>query len=109
MSDLIEIRNILRRFASERNWERYHSPKNLAMALAVETGELMEHFQWMTETESRDVPEEKWQQIAEEVADVLIYTIQIADRLDIDLARAARAKIESNALKHPISQRALFD
>jgi dCTP diphosphatase len=90
----IELRDKLRVFAREREWDRYHTPKNLAMALIVEAAELAEHFQWLT-------PEE---QIREELADVLIYLVELADTLDIDLAAAARAKIEKNAVKYPVDK-----
>jgi dCTP diphosphatase len=98
------LRDKLRQFAEERDWNQFHSPKNLAMALSVEASELMEHFQWMSETDSQSIPLEKREQIREEVADVLLYLIRIADKLDIDLAEAAEAKIKINAAKYPIQK-----
>lgn len=101
MSPLIELRDRLRRFAAERDWEQFHSPKNLAMALIVEAGELVEHFQWLTEKQSQQLPPDARAKIAEELADVLLYLVRLADRLDIDLEQAALAKIERNAEKYP--------
>lgn len=101
MSALVELRDRLRAFAAERDWEQFHSPKNLAMALIVEAGELVEHFQWLTENESRQPPAETRAKIEEELADVLLYLVRLADRLDIDLEQAAVAKIARNAKKYP--------
>ena len=94
----------LRAFAAERDWERFHSPKNLASALAVEAAELLEHFQWLTEEQSRQLPPEQLAAVAQEAADVLLYLLQLTDKLGIDLAVAARDKIEINARKYPASQ-----
>lgn len=98
------LRNKLRQFAEERDWDQFHSPKNLAMALSVEAAELMEHFQWLSEADSRSVPVEKRDKIREEVADVLLYLIRLADKLEIDLAAAAEEKIGINASKYPIQK-----
>lgn len=106
--DMTQIRDALRVFASERAWGQYHTPKNLATALSVEAGELLEHFQWLTGEESCQVSGDRHEAIAMEMADVLIYLIQIADRLDVDLAQAARKKIGINANKYPVSQDNLF-
>jgi dCTP diphosphatase len=94
----------LRAFASERDWDQFHSPKNLAMALIVEAGELVEPFQWLTEEQSRNLPPEKLRQVSEELADVQIYLIRLADRLGIDLARATREKIARNRHKYPAAK-----
>ena len=95
---LIELRDRLRAFTREREWDRYHTPKNLAMALIVEAAELAEHFQWLT-------PEDgKREKICEELADVLIYLVELADVLEIDLAAAAHDKIAKNALKYPVEK-----
>jgi dCTP diphosphatase len=91
-------------FARERDWQQFHSPKNLASALTVEAGELLEHFQWLTEDQSRKLPEEKLDAVAGEAADVLLYLIQLASALDIDLLGAARLKLEANALKYPVER-----
>lgn len=95
------LRDALRRFAAERDWDKFHSPKNLAMALAVEASELLEHFQWLTEEESKQLPAEKLQQVAEELADVLNYLIRLSDKLGVDVLAAARRKIAINADKYP--------
>lgn len=95
----------LKTFADEREWGQFHSPKNLAMALTGEVGELVEHFQWMTEAESKAVSRDpaKAQAVGEEIADVLFYLIRLADILQIDLEASARAKLEVNAAKYPIA------
>ena len=92
----------LRQFASERHWEPFHSPKNLASALSVEAAELLEHFQWLTEDESRRLPADKQEAVAQEAADVLLYLIQLADKLGIDLVAAAERKLEINRQKYPM-------
>ncbi len=91
----------LRRFTADRDWEQFHSPKNLAMALAAETGELLEHFQWLTEAQSRDLPPDKKARVAEEIADVQNYLIRLADQLGIDIPAAVHAKIRQNETKYP--------
>jgi dCTP diphosphatase len=102
---LIELRETLRAFTREREWDRYHTPKNLAMALIVEAAELAEHFQWLTAEESQSLRHgAKREEIGDELADVLIYLVELADTLDIDLAAAARAKIAKNALKYPVEK-----
>ena len=98
---MIELRDTLRKFVAERDWDQFHSPKNLAMALSVEASELMEHFQWLTEAESRRLPPEKLAEVRDEMADVLVYLVRLADKLDVDLLDAAAKKIEKNALKYP--------
>lgn len=98
---LQELTQALRRFADERDWERYHTPKNLAAALIVEAGELLEHFQWLTQEESGRLSPEARQEVAHEVADVLIYLTRLADRLDIDMLAAASEKMGLNAQKYP--------
>jgi dCTP diphosphatase len=91
----------IRAFAAERDWDRFHSPKNLSMALAAEAGELLEHFQWLTEEQSAALDPEKLAQVRHELADVLIYLLRLADKLGVDLLEAADEKIELNALKYP--------
>lgn len=88
-------------FARERDWEQFHSPKNLAMALAGEAGELLEHFQWLTEQQSAELSAEKKRQVAHELADILNYLVRLAERLDIDLLAAADEKIAINAARYP--------
>lgn len=99
---LLELRDALRRFAAERDWEQFHAPKNLATALSVEAAELLEHFQWLTEAQSQTLDEDTKAAVAAEMADVLLYLVRLADRLDVDLAAAARAKIIANARKYPV-------
>ena len=103
-ADLSRISKTLAEFARERDWEKFHSPKNLAMALSVEAAELLEHFQWITESESRQLPGAKVTEIAEEAADVQIYLLMLADKLGIDLAGAVETKIEKNRSKYPPSE-----
>jgi NTP pyrophosphatase (non-canonical NTP hydrolase) len=99
--DLRELRDALRHFAVERDWDRFHSPKNLAMALNVEAGELLEHFQWLGDEQSRRVDQDSRQAIAHEMSDVLLYLVQLADKLDVDLLAAATHKMALNAVKYP--------
>jgi dCTP diphosphatase len=101
---LQDLRDELRRFAEERDWDQFHSPKNLAMALAAEAAELLEHFQWLTEDESRSVPPEALEEIRMEMADVLLYLVRIADKLDVDLVRAATEKMGRNREKYPVDK-----
>ena len=92
----------LDQFAKDRDWQQFHSPKNLASALVVEAGELLEHFQWLTEEQSRAMSSEKRNAVGAEVADVLLYLIQLSAALGIDPIAAAQAKLELNAQKYPI-------
>jgi len=94
----------LQEFASLRDWGQFHSPKNLASALIVEAGELLEHFQWLTEDQSRNLPSEKKQAVAHEMADVLLYLVQLSTTLKIDLLEAAYSKVEVNEQKYPVEQ-----
>jgi dCTP diphosphatase len=96
VNDLEELRARINKFASERDWNQFHSPKNLSMALIVEAGELVEQFQWLKESESYDLPKEKLAAVEEEIADIFVYLIRIAHQLDIDLVSAAKKKIELN-------------
>lgn len=101
---LEEFRHALSQFAAERDWDQFHSPKNLAMALTVEAAELLEHFQWLREGTVAELSLEKQAQIEEELADVLLYLVRLADKLGVDLLEAARKKIEVNARKYPANQ-----
>lgn len=94
----------LRRFAAERDWDRYHSPKNLSMALMAEAAELVEHFQWLTEGESSNLPPEKHREVELEMADVLIYLIRLADKLGLNLIEAVDRKILINEQKYPAAR-----
>jgi NTP pyrophosphatase (non-canonical NTP hydrolase) len=89
-------------FARARDWEQFHSPKNLAMALAGECGELLEHFQWLSEKQSESLSAEKKQQVGQEMADILIYLIRLSERLDLDLLMAAENKIALNERRYPV-------
>jgi NTP pyrophosphatase (non-canonical NTP hydrolase) len=88
-------------FARERDWEQFHSPKNLAMALAGEAGELLEHFQWLTEPQSQALDPAKKDEVALEMADILIYLVRLAERLDVDLVDAANRKVAINEQRYP--------
>jgi NTP pyrophosphatase (non-canonical NTP hydrolase) len=103
-SDLTTLRDAMRAFVAERDWEQFHSPKNLAMALSVEAAELVEHFQWLTEEQSRTLDAAARAPVADELADVLLYLVRIADELGIDLHAAARAKMTRNAEKYPVEK-----
>jgi len=91
----------LREFAKERDWDQFHSPKNLSMALSVEVAEVVEHFQWLTEEQSKNLTPYKLEEVKEEIGDVFIYLVRLADKLGIDLFEAADEKIEKNKLKYP--------
>jgi len=104
MDPLRDLALQLDRFAKDRDWQQFHSPKNLASALIVETGELLEHFQWMTEEQSRALAPEKRNAVAAEVADVLLYLIQLSTALGIDPIAAAQAKLKLNELKYPVDR-----
>ena len=95
------LRDALRRFAAERDWDQYHSPKNLATALCVEAAELLEHFQWLTEDASKSLSSEQLSKVSEEMADVLLYLVRLADKLNLNLLEAAESKIALNAQKYP--------
>lgn len=94
----------LERFAAERDWQRFHTPKNLAMALAAEAGELLQEFQWLTPDESAAPGAARRARIEAEMADVLIYLVRLADRLEVDLPSAAAAKIEANRQRYPVDR-----
>lgn len=100
MDELIES---IRKFARERDWEKFHSPKNLAMALSVEVSEILEHFQWLTQEESRSLSPEKLAEVKDEIGDVLVYLLNLADKLGIDPIEAANDKMVKNAEKYPVS------
>ena len=99
-----ELKRCLRDFAITRDWEQFHSPKNLSMALSVEASEIVEHFQWLTEEQSKNLPKDKLEEVESELADTLIYLIRLADQMDIDLLAAAHSKIEVNERKYPVDK-----
>jgi len=103
-SDLLMLRDKLRAFAEARDWDQFHSPKNLSMALMVEVAELMEHFQWLTEAQSLELTAKSKDAVSEELADILLYLIRLSDKLDVDLLQAALHKLKKNALKYPAEQ-----
>ena len=96
-----EIQARLAEFAKERDWEQFHSVKNLSMALTVEAGELMEHFQWLTEKQSNNLSAEKLREVELELADILIYLLRVATKLDVDLFEVANQKMQINEKKYP--------
>ncbi len=104
MDIFTDLKHRLRQFATERDWDQFHAPKNLAMALSGEVGELLEHFQWLTEAESKNLPPEKLALVADELADVQLYLIRLADKLNVDLAATAFKKIDKNAAKYPVEK-----
>jgi dCTP diphosphatase len=101
MRDLEELKARVRDFVEERDWDRFHSPKNLAMALSVEASELVELFQWLTEEESGALDPDRRRRVADELADVLWFLVRLSDRLGIDLLEAAERKLAANAAKYP--------
>lgn len=103
-NDLDTLKHHLREFADKRDWNQFHSPKNLCMALSVEVAEITEHFQWLTEEQSRSLPTDKRDEVATEIADTLLYLVRLADKLEIDLLNAALNKMETNKQKYPVDQ-----
>jgi NTP pyrophosphatase (non-canonical NTP hydrolase) len=104
MNELHELRARLRAFAQARDWEQFHSPKNLSMALIVEVAELVEHFQWLTESQSARLDPKTFQAVEQEIADVFIYLVRLSDLLGIDLLDAAARKIALNEKKYPADE-----
>ena len=104
MESIEQMKIRLRKFAAERDWNQFHSPKNLSMALSAEVAEIVEHFQWLTEEQSKNLPQDKLEEVETELADTLIYLIRLADKLDIDLLAAAKSKIEVNEQKYPVDK-----
>ena len=98
------LRARVNEFVEERDWTQFHSPKNLAMAMIVEAGEVVEHFQWMTEQESKDLDDEKKAQVGQELSDTFVYLLRIAEVCGIDLIEAANKKIDLNAKKYPVDK-----
>lgn len=100
------LRQLVKRFVDERNWHQFHSPKNLAMSLAIETAELMEHFQWLSLEQSRALADDPAQlaEVGEELADVLCYALAMANELGLDLSTAIRRKMVKNAQKYPADE-----
>lgn len=99
--DFEELKKKLRTFAAERDWDKFHSPKNLVMALSAEAGELVEHFQWLSETQSSSLSQADLQKVGEEIADIQIYLVRLVDRLGLDLHSEIARKMEQNEKKYP--------
>ena len=104
MTELDSLRDQLRAFAAARDWDPFHSPKNLAMALSAEAAELLEIFQWLTEEQSRSLAPEARAAASDEVADVLLYLVRLADKLGVDPIAAANRKLLANAAKYPVDK-----
>ena len=104
MDQLKEVDEALRAFVAERDWDQFHSPKNLAMALTVEAAELQEIFQWLSEAKSRELSGQELEAAREELADVFIYALRMSQVLKIDLLDAATAKLEKNRQKYPVEK-----
>jgi NTP pyrophosphatase (non-canonical NTP hydrolase) len=102
--EIKELQDRLAEFAKERDWDQFHTPRNLATALAVEAAEILEIFQWLTDEQSNSLPEAKRAALSEELADVFLYLLKLARKLDVDLIAAAHAKIEKNASKYPVEK-----
>ena len=101
MTDIEQLQRRLQAFADRRDWNQFHSPKNLTMALIVEAAELAEHFQWLTQEESFGLSADKLEAVGEELADIFVYLIRLADQLGVDLPAAVERKIELNEKKYP--------
>jgi NTP pyrophosphatase (non-canonical NTP hydrolase) len=101
MTDIERLQQRLQEFADQRDWNQFHSPKNLAMALVVEAAELAEHFQWLTQQESYELEAGKLEKVGEELADIFVYLVRLADRLGVDLPAAVDRKIALNEQKYP--------
>jgi dCTP diphosphatase len=105
MSDKIKaLSSAVAAFARERDWEQFHTPKNLAMALSVEASEVAEIFQWLTEEQSEDLPPAKVQHLRDELADTFVFLLKLADRYGIDLVDASHEKLKKNAKKYPVEK-----
>ena len=103
-NDLTEIREIVRQFVNERDWDKFHTPKNLATALSVEASELLEPFQWLVSGDKSELDDAKRTAIRHEMADVLVYLVRLADKLDVDLFEAVEEKMVLNRAKYPADQ-----
>lgn len=102
--DLNTLKQRLREFADARDWDQFHSPKNLSMALSVEVAEIVEHFQWLSEEQSRNLPQNKLDEVEAELADTFVYLVRLSDKLGIDLFAAAEKKLAVNEQKYPVEK-----
>ena len=100
-NDLQDIRDTIRTFVAERDWDQFHTPKNLACALSVEVAELLEHFQWLQTGQRDELGDAKLEQVRHEMADVMVYLVRLADKLDVDLGAAVTEKMMLNRAKYP--------
>lgn len=101
MNDLVRLRELVRVFVNERDWDQFHTPKNLSAALSVEAAELLEHFQWLQHGRLEELGADKLEQVRHEMADVLVYLVRLADKLDVDLLAAVEDKMVLNRAKYP--------
>lgn len=99
-----DIKQRLRKFVAERDWQQFNSPKNLSMALIAEAGELVEHFQWLTDEQSKNLDNDQLKAVSYELADIFIYLIRIADELNVDLLKASNEKLLINSKKYPVEK-----
>jgi NTP pyrophosphatase (non-canonical NTP hydrolase) len=104
MTDLEKLQQAIQQFSLDRDWDQFHSPKNLSMALNVEAGELLECFQWLSEKQSKDLNDEQISEVSDELADVFIYLIRLAEKLNINLIEVANNKIKKNGEKYPVEK-----
>lgn len=104
MSELNALKLKIRKFVDDRDWDQYNTPKNLSMALIAECGELVEHFQWLSEEQSTQLSAENLQEVSHELADVFVYLLRLSDKLGIDLVEAANRKMVLNEAKYPAEQ-----
>ncbi|CAH7247628.1 Nucleotide pyrophosphohydrolase [Vibrio chagasii] len=104
MNELKKLQSDLAEFANDRDWDKFHSPKNLAMALAGEVGEVLEHFQWLTKEQSQNLTAQQRSEVGEELADVFIYLLRLADKTGIDLIDESNKKLAINAMKYPVNK-----
>ena len=104
LTTIADLRQAVQKFVDDRNWARYHTPKNLSMSIAIEAAEILEHFQWRTAEESISLLEdtEAHAEIVDELADVLIYCLSFANQVDFDISRAVRAKLDRNEDRYPV-------
>ena len=100
--EIKKLTKIINKFSEERNWEQFHDPKNLAMALSVEVSELVEIFQWLTSDESKNLSSKDLELAKQEIGDIMIYLLRISDRLNINIEKAVIEKIEINKRKYPV-------
>lgn len=103
-TDFEGIKQQVRQFVVERDWDQFHSPKNLSMALIVEAAEMVEHFQWLTEEQSCNLSPEKLAEVEQELADIQVYLISLAEKLKLDIVTAVEKKLVLNAQKYPVDK-----